>query len=413
MKRIRSFQRIILTLMMLAAACLIPRQGCAAEEFSWYPFKLSSSSGSFQFGLTGRVILEGFAPGPDGAGLITQQSSFLSGRTSLFADVFLGKHLYATGEFRADTGEAPQKGVLAGRVEQAFLRYKPWLNHNIHIQYGKFVSPFGAYNQRHDSAADPFIRPPLMYDYRTMVSSNYIPNSNDAFINWKYAPDIWRPVGAPVIWGNPYQIGAMFFGGFRKFDFRLAAMNSAISSEPGVWNYQLWQENHPSYVAHAGYRVLPELYLGMAYSTGPYLGERAKSFIPKDEFNSYQQNTWEMEFLYEKGKTQIRGEVFQDTWHVERVIDNPTDVSGYVEIKQKFLSGFYGAIRYGTIRFNEIRLSSGKREAWDFDIWRGQAALGYRILRNLEVRTEYMWNSTNSPEDPKDNLGSLQCRFEF
>ena len=27
-----------------------------------------------------------------------------------------------------------------------------------------------------------------------------------------------RPVGAPVIWGNPYQMGAMFFGGVRDFD---------------------------------------------------------------------------------------------------------------------------------------------------------------------------------------------------
>jgi hypothetical protein len=120
-----------------------------------------------------------------------------------------------------------------------------------------------------------------------------------------------------------------------------------------------------------------------------------------------------VEFLFERGKTQIRGEAFHDTWEVEKVRDYPVDISGYVEIKQKFLSGFYGALRYGTIRYNKIRLSSGQREVWDFYIWRGQAALGYRILRNLDVRAEYMWNRTSGLPDPQDNLFSLQCRMEF
>jgi hypothetical protein len=39
--------------------------------------------------------------------------------------------------------------------------------------------------------------------------------------------------------------------------------------------------------------------------------------------------------------------------------------------------------------------------------------LGYRILRNLDVRVEYMFNHTAGPSDPRDNLLSLQCRFEF
>jgi hypothetical protein len=120
-----------------------------------------------------------------------------------------------------------------------------------------------------------------------------------------------------------------------------------------------------------------------------------------------------VEFVFERGKTQIRGEAFHDTWGVPNVQDRPVDKSGYVEIKQKFLSGFYGAVRYGTIRYNKIRLSSGQEEVWDFSIWRAQAALGYRILRNLDVRAEYMWNRTSGLPDPQDDLLSLQCRIEF
>ena len=412
MKGIERTHRSLAWVACSIAVCL-PVQRLSAGEFSLYPFRASSESGYIQFGVSGRLILEGFAPGPDGSGLIVGGANFLSGRASLFTDLYIGNHLYATGEFRLDTGEVPQKGVLTGRVEQAYLRYKPGLSRNLYIQYGKFVSPFGAYNQRHDTTADPFIRPPLMYDYRTMVSSRLIPRTNDRFIHWKYDPNVFRPVGAPVIWGNPYQVGAMFFGDLRKLDFRLAVMNSAPSSEPDMWNYQVGQKTYPSYVAHIGYRILPEFYLGMAYSAGPYLNVSAKSSVENGDLNHYKQKIWQVEFLFERGKTQIRGEAFHDTWEVENVLDYPVDISGYAEIKQKFLSGFYGALRYGTIHYDKIRLSSGQREVWDFHIWRGQVALGYRISRNLEVRTEYMWNRTSGLPDPQDDLFSVQCRVEF
>jgi hypothetical protein len=205
----------------------------------------------------------------------------------------------------------------------------------------------------------------------------------------------------------------MFFGGLQKLDFRLAVMNSSPSSEPEMWNYQIGQKIHPSYVAHLGYRIVPEFYVGVAYNAGPYLDERARGSVEEGQLNSYKQKTWEVEFLFERGKTVVRGEVFHDTWDVPNVWDRPKDVSGYVEIKQKFVPGLYGALRYGTIRYNEIRLSSGETEAWDFDVRRWQAALGYRVSRNLEVRGEYMWNHTDGLQDPRDDLFSLQCRLEF
>ncbi len=412
MNGIERAHRRLAWIAFVIVVCL-PVDNLSAAEFSLYPFRASSDSGYWQFGISGRLILEGFAPGPDGAGLINGGANFFSGEASLFTDLHMGRHLYAMGEFRLDTGEVPQKGVVTGRVEQAYLRYTPWSSRELYIQYGKFVSPLGAYNQRHDTAADPFIRPPLMYDYRTMVSSRLIPRTNDRFINWKYVPDTFRPVGTPVIWENPYQVGALFAGGLRSFDFRLAVMDSAPSSEPDMWNYQIGQKTHPSYVAHVGYRIVREFYLGTACGVGPYLDESAKSVVGEAEFNHYRQKLWQVEFLFERDKTQIRGEAFHDTWEVENVLDYPVDMSRYVEIKQKFLTGFYSESRYGTIHYNRIRRSSGQEEVWDFSIWRAQAAVGYRILRNLEVRAEYMWNRTSGLPDPQDDLFSIQCRMEF
>ena len=35
-------------------------------------------------------------------------------------------------------------------------------------------------------------------------------------------------------------------------------MNSAPSSEPDMWNHQIGRKTNPSYVAHVGYRIVPE-----------------------------------------------------------------------------------------------------------------------------------------------------------
>jgi len=49
-----------------------------------------------------------------------------------------------------------------------------------------------------------------------------------------------------------------------------------------------------------------------------------------------------VKFVFERGKTQVRGEAFHDTWNVENVLDTPRDLAGYVEIKQKFLPASMG-----------------------------------------------------------------------
>ena len=83
----------------------LPGNRVSAGDFSLYPFRASSESGYRQFGVTGRMIMGGFAPGPDGAGLITGGANFLSGRASLFTDCTSA----ATCTRRASSGWTPGK----------------------------------------------------------------------------------------------------------------------------------------------------------------------------------------------------------------------------------------------------------------------------------------------------------------
>jgi len=373
-----------------------------------------SKGGGFQADIGGRLELSGYLPQSEPSWLIDETGPFFSGRLSLFTDIFLGSRLYGLVEFRVDRGEVHSNGPIKTRIQQGFLRYTFLSSRRLHLQLGKFVSPFGEYSQRHHTAADPFIRPPLLHEYRTMICPGFAPRFNDGFIRWKDDPDRFRPIGAPIIWATPYQPGIMLFGSIGKFDFRLAAVNSAPSSDPVQWVPDFNQGWNYSIVAHLGWRISPELTVGISFDHGPYSLESIKEMLPPGaSINDYYQEMLGLNATYTRGKIAVRMELIFDAWEVPNVIEYPRDISYYLEVKYKFLPGLFGAVRYNGIYFNKIPYSNGEKDKWDYDVQRWQLGVGYAFSRRLEVRAEYMINRTIGPYDPEDNLFALQWTWRF
>ena len=75
------------------------------------------------------------------------------------------------------------------------------------------------------------------------------------------------------MWEVPYQWGAMVAGSAGRFSYRLAAMNSAPSSEPEAWGFELDRSENPSWVAGVGVVLTPELQVGASWNRGPWLEE--------------------------------------------------------------------------------------------------------------------------------------------
>lgn len=354
---------------------------------------------------------EAYAPMDSVAGLIKEQSPFAGGRASLFLDVFAGSRTYGMVELRVDRGEAPSDRGIDARIEQAFVRFTP-AAFDLNVQAGRFVSPFGNYPQRHHSTADPFIRPPLSYDYRTTVSATKIPGGNDGFIEWKNEPELFRPAGAPPVWAAPYQIGVMAFGTMRKLSARVAVMNSSPSSEPDEWDYDSDQFRRLSLVAHGAYQFSPELRAGLSYNRAPYLAESAALLLPANRsIADYTQQLIGAEITATRGFVEIRGELLHDTWQTPRVMEDPIEVSYYLEGKFKLSPGMFAAIRFNEMRFNEIPRSNGISEPWDYTIRRWQLAGGYRVTEHFEARGELMVNDTEGRFDPADNLLSFRLSW--
>jgi hypothetical protein len=409
-------------LVFAAAACIGRAASACAQETPLAHY--SNSSGSLQATLATRFDLDFFAPQRSPAWLIPETSAFLAPRASAFGEAFAGNSWYALTELRLDRGETPRAGSIEARVEQLFLRYS--VSPALELQAGKFVTPFGNYPQRHSDPDEAFIRPPMPYDWPTLVTPDVVPSSNDVFISWKDRPELFRPDGVPPVWGVPYQVGAMVFGTHRSASYRLAVMNSAPSSVPSEWNSIRNVARRPSFVGSLGLQITPDLRTGVSFDYGPYMQEKLAfgSYPEGESADEFTQTLLGAEATYAREHLEIHGEFFYDEWYVPNVIDRPTDYSYYVESKLKLSPGLFIAARAAQIRFNRLQSPRfaerdplgdpppSPKLLWDYPCSRLELGAGYHFTSALTIRGQYQWTLQDRPRDLPDNLFSLQLRYD-
>lgn len=384
-----------------------------------------SESGFFQLAFSGRTDLEAYFPGDAPSWIIPTAETFVAPRARLFVDAFFGSRFLATVELRGDRGEEPTNGDLEARIDQAFLQYRvldggPALS----VRLGKFASPFGGYALRHHTDGDPFVRPPLMYDHRTLMPVNVGIAEPAEMMDRKMNARDHRRDGAPVVWGVPYQWGAMAFATAGSFDLGVAAMNSAPSSSPKAWELRSGDWLGKALVVNAGWQATPSLRLDGYWSRGPFPDPGADlcAFDCPREGGPVPEG-WDQilmggEITYFRGPLTLRGEVFMDRWEVAEIEDEPEDLSWYAEGQLDLFPGAYVALRWSRIDFRPLDAAAGlpsdeDARQWDFDASRIQAAAGYRLYRNLGVKAELTLNDSDAPNDPDNNLISLQAWWAY
>jgi hypothetical protein len=368
--------------------------------------RYDSPGGLVQIVPSARIDVDLFVPQDEPAWHLEGTSPFVAGRVSLFTDVFIGRHLFFSSEVRVDRGQPARSGPLRLHLQQAFVRYTPVAGRNVSVQAGKFVAPFGGYPGRAHTKADPFVRPPLAYDYRTVMSATEFPAANDGVFTWKDRPP-FRAAGLPVVWAVPYPVGATVTVGHGPVSGVGGVATSAVSADPSDWDR--WRIDAPAGLSALGqvrWRVRPELHVAVSYAHGPYMD-------PEIDAPRQAQETWGLDATFERGRVALRGELLVNRWEVFRVNESTRDVSGYVEAQATLAAGWFVAARANAITFRDLPRSSGVRDRWDYDMSRYQFGTGYRLGRASEIRGEYMINRTVGREDPRDDLLSLQWTFTF
>ncbi len=356
-----------------------------------HPGHVQSRDGFFDVRLTGLFDVEGYYADRHPGGLIFGgEGAFINPRLSLFLDTKIGAHFYSLVQARIDQGFDPRVRRQDARFDEYLIRYIPFGDGRLNLQFGKFATVVGNWVPRHDSWQNPFITAPLPYENVVAVGDRAPAKSAAAFIARGGMVDK-KGAWVPLIWGPAYTSGGSVFGSIERFDYALEFKNDSVSSRPSVWDAQSIGWSHPTVSGRFGYRPDASWNVGVSGSEGTYLVPGAERALPAGKSRGdYRQFTVGPDVSYAHGHWQWWAEVFLARFEIPSV-GHADLLAYYVEAKYKFTAQLFGALRWNQELFGSVNDGTGGRVAWDKDIWRIDAALGYRFSRHWQAKLQYSY----------------------
>jgi hypothetical protein len=373
---------------------------------------LSSRNGFFRSQLSGLLDLEGYYVDQRPPGLLFEDESFFNPRLSLFLDAQLGPHFYIFAQARLDRGFDAGEKHFDARADEYLLRWTPWNDPRVNLQFGKFATVVGSWVQRHDSWENPLITAPLPYENLTPISDDDVPTGPADLLGRRRVPDV-KDSWLPIIWGPAYTTGWSLFGTVGKFDYALDLKNASISSHPYSWevNDSFWR--YPTASARLGFRPAPGWNHGISFSAGPYLSTEAADALPGGKgIGDYNQFTLAYDVSYAFQHWQWWGEVFVTRYEVPNV-GNADALSYYLETKYKITSSLFAAARWNQELYGNISDGMGGREPWGNDMYRIDLALGYRFTRHLQTKLQYSFGHRQAALQQGEQLVAAQVTVKF
>lgn len=373
-----------------------------------------TKDGFFRTELSGLLDVEGYYIDQRPPGLLfDDKGGLFSPRLSLFLDTQIGKHLYSLVQFRADRGFDPgSRKDGDARLDEYLLRYTPLDDPRINFQAGKFATVFGNWVPRHSSWDNPFINAPLPYENVLVMTDHAVPPGPGPFLARRNRQD-QKGIWLPVIWGPSYASGGSVFGAIDRFDYAFEVKNASLSSRPSVWDATRLNWDYPTVSGRVGYRPSEEWTVGASFSHGTYLLPQADATLPigRDR-GDYNQITVGQDIGFSRGHWQVWAEVMATRFEVPNVGDADT-ILYYVEAKYKFTSQFFGALRWNQQFFDKVNDGTGGQQRWDRDLWRAEAALGFRFNRHWQTKAQYSFSQQNGPFQQGEQLVAAQVTLKF
>jgi hypothetical protein len=405
-------------LALLVALVLTARMNARADIFEKVrdALSLNDSHDRFHFQLSGLVDLETYFIEQPAPGLIFSDRNFLvNPRLHLFLDAQIGSKIYLFVQTRVDRGFDPSDQGAQIRLDEYFLRYSP--AKNLNVQIGQFATVVGNWVARHDSWQNPFINAPLPYENLTGIWDTWAPDDTDVLLEWghvgehdsgDYSDKIWRN---PIIWGPSYATGIAVSGSCGRFDYAAEMKNAALASRPESWNITQVGLDHPTFSGRAGFRPNEMWNLGLSTSAGPYLVSDAADGLPPGRgIGDYRELVLAQDFSFAWHYLQLWAEFYEARFEVPR-IGNADTFAYYFEAKYKITPQLFGALRWNQQLFGTIR-DEDHRAKWGNDIWRIDAALGYRFTDYLQAKLQYSFSRQETLRDG-ENLLATQVSLKF
>jgi hypothetical protein len=387
----------------LILSLVLTLQNAARADFlekTHNALSLNDPQDRFHLQLSGLVDLETYFIDQSAPALLyTDRDFLLNPRFTLFLDAQIGSSVYVFAQTRVDRGFDPSDGGAEVRLDEYFVRYSPVKN--VHLQIGQFATVVGNWVARHDSWQNPFINAPLPYENLTGIWDSWAPENTDELLGWghvaaydngDYSDKVWRN---PIIWGPSYASGIAVSGSVDRFDYAAEMKNTALASRPDSWRVTQTGFDHPTFNTRLGFRPDEMWNLGVSASAGPYFTSDAAPSLPAGRgLGDYRELVLAQDLSFAWHHLQLWAELYEARFEVPR-IGNTDTFSYYIEAKYKITTQLFGALRWNQQLFGTIR-DEDERAKWGNDIWRIDAALGYRFTDYLQAKVQYSFSQESS-----------------
>jgi len=411
---VRLYRRLALILPLVLAL-----QASARADFlekAQDALSLTDPDQRFHLQLSGLLDLETyFIDQPAPALILTNQDFLLNPRLTLFLDAQIGSKIYVFAQTRIDRGFDPTDGGAELRLDEYFVRYSPATS--VNFQVGQFATVVGNWVSRHDSWQNPFINAPLPYEHVTGIWDSEAPENAEDLLYWAHVGEYDNSdysdkyLRVPVIWGPSYASGLAVSGSLGRFDYAGEMKNAALASRPDSWSVTQIGFGHPTFSTRVGFRPNEMWNLGLSASAGPYLLPVAAPTLPAGRsIGDYRELVLAQDLSFAWHHLQLWAEFYEARFEVPR-IGNADTFSYYFEAKYKLTPQLFAALRWNQQLFGTIR-DGDEREKWGNDIWRIDAALGYRFTDYLQAKVQYSLSQQNSAQEG-EHLVAAQLTVKY
>jgi hypothetical protein len=406
----------------LLAPALMGLAAVAHADTAWLDrldrrLTLASPGGFARADLSGLLDLEGYWIDERPPGLIFGgDSGFVNPRLTLFLDTRVGRHLYGFAEARFDRGFDPRERFAAAHLDAYLARWTPLDTPLVNLQFGKFATVISSWAPRHDSWSNPFITAPLPYENVTTISDGAAPATPEAFLARRDIPDRKRD-WVPVVWGPSYTTGGAVFGRVGVLDYAAEAKNAALSARPEEWDGLRRGFDAPTASGRLGWRPGAPWVLGVSASSGPYLREKAARTLARgQDVGDFRETLIGADASWAWRHLQLWGECFAARFEVpiaSGVREDADTVAYYLEGRWKLTPSLFSALRWNQQFFGDVPDGRGGDRAWDRDVWRVDAALGWRFDRHLQAKLQYAFRRQTGPLQQGEQLVAAQVTLKF
>ena len=384
--------------------------------------------------LSGTIDLEGyFLQQPPPGLLFTQKHALFNPRLTLFLDAQCGSRVYVFAQARLDRGFDPSDHGARLRLDEYALRLTPWEDGRFNVQVGQFATVVGNWAARHGSWENPFLTAPAPYENLTGIWDSAAVPSLTVLRQWAHV----RPFLAgeyadknlrnPIIWGPSYTTGASVFGRVGKFDYAAEIKNASLSSRPEDWSVNETQWQHPTVSGRLGFRPDQMWNLGVSGSVGSYLESRAAGTLaPGHKLDDYREIVIAQDVSFAWHHLQLWAEFYETRFAIP-AIGNADTFAYYVEAKYKFTPQLFGALRWNQQLFSTMDslvvvppsvigqppVSRLESHRWGRDLWRIDAALGYRFTAHTQLKLQYSLQHEDDGPRARTHLFGVQFTLRF